>query len=133
MNSVGDGCSVRLELAASLESYIANPLGFFITGDNVAIFAAGNPREGVEGLSFWGRPGDADIDMVAATLGDSGVIAGSHALLVDLRRLDCIDLRVFSKLPSALAPQCKHSRQFADRYAVLRPEGFAGSMEPSYL
>jgi AraC-like DNA-binding protein len=119
----------RLEPAASLESYIANPIGFFVASDNAAIFSAGTPPEAIEGLSFWGRPGDGDVDMIASTLrGDKHLLARPCAFLVDLRRLDCIDLGVFGKLPCALAPRCERSRRLADRHAVLRPEGAAGSI-----
>ncbi len=119
--------SLPLEPTAALRAYLANPSGRFVAADNVAIFALGAPPMTVEGLSLWGRPSNADVEVIALTVGrGSGAPARSGAWLVDLRRLDCIDLRVFSKLSSVLAPWCRLARLRADRHAVLRPDGPAG-------
>ncbi|HXU61520.1 MAG TPA: helix-turn-helix transcriptional regulator [Polyangia bacterium] len=91
----------------------------------MAVFSAANLQEAVEGLLLWGRPGHADVDVIAATRPDGdGGAPRPRALLMDLRRLDCIDLDVFNKLPSLLAPRCR----LTDRHAVLHPEGPAGAM-----
>ena len=115
------------QLAPTHASYVANPRGHIVAADNVAIFSFGEPPQAVEGLSLWGSPSNSDVDVIDLTLrAESDAPSRPRGWLVDLRRLDCIDLRVFSKLSSVLAPRCRLSRLRADRHAVLRSDGAAG-------
>src|SRR6185503_14688813 len=53
--------------------------------------------------------------------------------LVDLRRLETLDLRAFGKLSSVLASRCERSHRLVARQAVIRPEGPAGAMAVAFF
>ena len=85
-------------------------------------------------MSFWGRPDGADIDMIAGALeANPAPLLRRHALLVDLRRLESVDLHAFGKLSSILASRCTHPDQRVTRQAVIRPEGPAGAMAVAFF
>ena len=93
---------------------------------NAAIFWLG---DGLDGMIFWGRPDNADIDLIAAALrANPSPPPRRHASLVDLRWLESVDLGAFGKLSSILASQCVDSHERVTRQAVLPPEGPAGAI-----
>jgi AraC-like DNA-binding protein len=80
-------------------------------------------------MTLWGRPDNADIDMIAAALrADPARRSRRQAWLVDLRWLDSIDLGAFGKLSSILASQRFDSYKRVTRQAVLPPDGPAGAI-----
>lgn len=116
----------RLRPAASLESYLANPFGFYVAGANAATFWAG---EALSGIALWDHPGDADIELVTRALAVGGPASGRfHASLLDLRQLQLIDLRCFGRLWAGLEAYFSSLGSALQRRAVMVPAGPAGTI-----
>ncbi len=112
--------SVRLRPAASLAAYVDNPIGRYIAAPNAAAFCT---SETLNGLSFWGRPAGVDVDTVTIAL---RAAAQRPALLVDVRKVDLLDLDVFDKLSAELTAHFATLGAATIRLAVvvpLRPTG----------
>jgi AraC-like DNA-binding protein len=110
-----------LRPAASLKSYLANPLGCYIAGAHAAAFWASAVLSGV---SLWGYPNDADVELLTSAFSDAISLSFScHASLIDLRNLEILDLRTFDKLWSNLRSHFTALGRFATRLALLAPRG----------
>jgi AraC-like DNA-binding protein len=115
-----------LSPATSLENYLENPIGRYIAAPHAAAFWASSV---LTGMSFWGHPNDADVELItsavrAATLPS----ACCHASLVDLRRLELLDLRAFDKLWSELASHFATLGPLVTRRALIAPRGPSGTI-----
>jgi AraC-like DNA-binding protein len=116
--------SMGLRPAASLENYITNPVGRYFAGSNVAAFCV---SEAFTGISFWGRPDERDVGVVASAVrAGTSTCVYSHVSLVDLRKLDFLDLGTLSKLWAPLASYFKAFGPLVTRRALLTPRGTPG-------
>jgi len=130
-HEIPERCFPRLQPVASFASYAANPVGSCYTSANAAIFWV---SEALEGMSLWGCPDNADIDMIAAALhADPAPLLHGHASLVDLRRLESVDLQAFGKLSALLASRGESSRRLVTRLAVIQPKGPAGAIAAEFF
>jgi AraC-like DNA-binding protein len=113
-----------LRRASSFDSYVADPIGCYIAGIHAAAFWA---TETLNGISFWGQLDESDVEMVArAVRAVPGPSSHSHASLVDLRRLELLDLRALDKLCSELGSHFSALGPGGARRAVISPDGRAG-------
>jgi AraC-like DNA-binding protein len=93
-----------LRPARSLEDYTEDPIGSYATGARIAAFWF---HEGLNGIMLWGRPDDIDVDLLGRALAvDIPSRAPPRASLVDLRRLELVDLRSLERLWSYPASWC---------------------------
>lgn len=115
-----------LRRASSFDSYVADPIGCYIAGTHAAAFWA---SETLNGIAFWGQLDESDVEMVGrAVRAVSGRRSHVPASLVDLRRLEALDLRAFDKLCSELGSHFGAAGPGAARRAVVTPNGRAGLM-----
>jgi len=115
----------RLHPATSLENYVKNPVGRYIASPNAAAFWASGV---LAGMSFWGYPDYADMALIARAMRAANSLPACHyASIVDLRRLELLDLRVFDKLCSELASHFTVCRSIVTRRALLVPKGPSGA------
>jgi AraC-like DNA-binding protein len=115
-----------LSPATSLENYVENPIGRYIAGPNAAAFWASSA---LTGMSFWGYPNDADVELIASAVrAATSPSICYHASLVDLRRLELLDLRVFDKLWSDLASHFTALGPLVTRRALIAPRGPTGAI-----
>lgn len=121
------GCGFpQPERLASLGTLAANPVGSYYTSPNAAVFWV---NDALEGMTFWGKPGQVDIDMIEATLRFMPApLRHGRASLIDLRRLESMDLRAFGKLSDILTSRVRASPRLITRQAVLEPEEPAGAI-----
>jgi hypothetical protein len=120
-----------LRPADSLASYIENPIGSYIAGRSAAAFWA---NEALSGLSFWGHPDKVDAELITVALrGCAARVAHPHSLLVDLRRLELVDLRAFDKIGSALASHVGSLGCLITRQALVTPKGSVGPLAAQFL
>ncbi len=114
----------RLRPAASFESYLTEPFGCYVAAANAAAFWA---NEALSGVALWDHPGDSDVNLVTRALGvDARVARRLHALLLDFRQLQLIDLRCFGALWSTLTSHFRSLGTAVQRRAVMVPPGPAG-------
>jgi len=116
--------SAGLRPAASLAAYIDNPIGRYISAPNAAAFCV-NDR--LNGLSLWGRPNEGDVDTVAIAI-RAGTGSQRSALLVDVRKVDFLDLRVFDKLSAELTAHFADLSTATIRLAIIVPIRPTGAM-----
>ena len=115
-----------LRPATSVENYIENPIGRYRAGTNAAAFWATSV---LTGISFWGYPNDADVELITGALHAAAAPRGCcHASLVDLRRLERLDLRVFDRLCSNLASHFTALGSLVTRRALIVPRGPTGAI-----
>jgi len=115
-----------LSPAASLEKYVENPIGRYLATPNAAAFWASSV---LTGMSFWGHPNDADVELITSAVRAAACpSARCHASLVDLRRLELLDLRVFDKLWSELASHFTALGPSVTRRALIAPRGQIGAI-----
>jgi AraC-like DNA-binding protein len=115
-----------LSPATSLENYVENPIGRYLAAPNAAAFWASSV---LTGMSFWGHPNDADVELIASAVRAAAwPSACCHALLVDLRRLESLDLRAFDKLWSGLASHFAALGPLVRRRALIAPRGPTGAV-----
>jgi len=118
--------SPKLEQLDSLESFTAKPIGSYYVSTNAAFFWL---SDSLEGMMFWGRPDNLDIDMIEAALRlKPAPLLCDRMVLIDLRQLEAVDLRAFGRLSSMLTSRKENSRRLVSRQAVLRPDGPAGAI-----
>jgi AraC-like DNA-binding protein len=113
-----------LRPAASLESYIDSPIGRYFAADNAAAFWA---SEVLNGIVFWGRPDSSDLEtMTSALRAGLSPRTRAHASLVDVRRLEHIDLRSFGRSWSGLASHFTSVASILTCRIMIGPRGPAG-------
>jgi AraC-like DNA-binding protein len=114
-----------LRPAESLARYVASPTGTYFAGRGAAVFCA---SEDLCGVLFWGDPDEADAELVTAAISTSaGAVEHRYGLLVDLRRLELIDLRVFDSLGSTLASRFISAGGSVTQVALITPNGSVGA------
>ncbi len=114
-----------LRPAESLARYVASPTGTYFAGRGAAVFCA---SEDLCGVLFWGDPDEADAELVTAAISTSAsAVEHRNALLVDLRRLELIDLRVFDSLGATLASRFISGGRSLTQVALITPNGPVGA------
>lgn len=114
-----------LRAASSLEDYVANPFGRYISGQT---FASYWTDAHVNGIVFWGRCDEDDIVRVMRAL-DAVLVADiPHEVLIDASGLSSIHPRAFAALATYMVThRATHSR-LCRRQALVRPGGMAGAI-----
>jgi AraC-like DNA-binding protein len=124
----GTGREPSLHPAHSVESYIADPVGSYIKGRTFAVFWA---HEDLNGLVFWGRPDESDVEIVTRALEtELSPRVHPHASIVDLRHLEALDLWAFERLSSYWASRSDQLSRLVTRRALLVRDG---AMAPSLM
>jgi len=115
-----------LRPAASLESYIANPIGSYVAGRNAAAFWA---TDALIGVIVWGHPDEEDVDLIlGAVRAEARPAASCRTSLVDLRNLEVLDLRVLDRLYSDLTAHIDMVRPHVTQRALMVPAGPIGAL-----
>jgi AraC-like DNA-binding protein len=117
--------SAPLALAATLEAYLARPIGACFVGPTYAVFWR-DPS--LNGIVFWDRPDEADIRQAIPALdAELAPDVRPHASLIDGRRISAVDLGAFNTLSQYVGRRMEPFSRTITRQAVLRPDGLVGA------
>lgn len=108
--------------ALSANGHLDAPTGSYDAGQHCVVL---QPRDELRGVSLWGRPDAHDIDLVIGALA-SGAARNDPtcvSLLIDIRRLESVDLRVFEEFFHQLRSFWERFERFGKRQAVLHRGG----------
>jgi AraC-like DNA-binding protein len=112
-----------LRATESTSNDLPDLIGSYTASTNVAAFWT---NHGISGMLFWGKPDESDIEALNAALTARNRPWRSQTWLVDLSRLEVLDLRMFDKLSSSVTSYLSASNGGITRQAVVRPYGMAG-------
>jgi AraC-like DNA-binding protein len=114
-----------MESAASLNDYVAMPVGRYLLGSTYAVWWH---SVRLNGIVFWERPEHEHIQRVTRAL-DAEVRPGvaPHASLIDARRVRAVDLGAFNMLSRYVNERREAFARLVTRQALVRPGGLAGA------
>jgi len=82
----------------------------------------------ISGLLFWGKPDDSDTEALDAVLAAAQQRTRPQSWLVDLSRLEVLDLRVFERLSSRVIALLSASKGGVSRQAIVSPRAMPAVM-----
>jgi AraC-like DNA-binding protein len=115
----------HLQAASTLEDYVANPFGRYISGPTYAVYWS---KAKLNGIIFWGRPDDEDMRRVTRALDAVLHFGRPHEVLIDAASLKSIDPRAFATMASYMVTHRSVHARLCERQALVRPEGLAGAV-----
>jgi AraC-like DNA-binding protein len=118
-----EACAVKI--AATLEAYLARPVGHCVAGSTYAVWWR---DASLNGILLWGRPEEDHVHRLTRAV-DAELAPGvcPHASLIDARRVDSVDLGAFRALVDYVHSRGKPLSRIVTRQAIVRPEGLAGA------
>jgi AraC-like DNA-binding protein len=108
---------------ASIQDYIANPIGRYILGPTWLVWYK---AAGLSGMVFWGRPESEHIASVIRSI-DIDVDGRPRASLVDARRVESIAPSTFDTLAAYVRSHYDKLKHRVSAQALLRPDGLVGT------
>ena len=114
--------SSAMKPSASLQDYVANPVGRYIHGSTYLVW---HKSVRLRGLTFWGRPEPEHIASVIRSI-DLDVDGEPPASLVDARRVTSIVPAAFDLLADYLRSHHDKLRHRVSAQALLRADGLIG-------
>jgi AraC-like DNA-binding protein len=116
--------SAALELAPTLDAYLAHPIGRYVLGPTYAVWWL---DASLNGIVFWDRPEAEHVRQVTQALEARQSPERPHASLIDARRVRSVDLDAFNVLSTYVHAYEDAIANVVARQAVLRPKGLAGA------
>jgi len=110
--------------ADSLESYLRQPVGTYVSGPTYAVWWRSMRLNGV---LLWGRPNEQDIHRMARAIDAQGVDVQPHVSLVEALRLESVDPAAFSAISKYVFTRRVEYSRLMTRQALLRPPGLVGA------
>jgi AraC-like DNA-binding protein len=91
-------------------------------------------RDDLRGVIFWGRPDEHDVDLIVGTLDADAAsnVPTCASLLVDMRRLQCIDLLAFDRFFRQLRSLSDRFGRFVARQAVIHRGGLLAAVAATF-
>ncbi len=123
-----DDChaAVRLEPAATVEDFLYDPYGRYIAGERLFYWCR-DPQ--LLGSVWWGTPTERDLERVGRAFEVlTRADAAPHAALLDMRRVEAIDERVYRRLVGAMRQRREALGKAVRSLAVVRPPRMAGAL-----
>jgi AraC-like DNA-binding protein len=115
--------SAAMKPCASLQEYIANPIGRYIVGSTWLVWYK---TVGLSGMVFWGRPEPEHIASVIRSI-DIDADGRPRASLVDIRRVEFIVPLAFDALAAYVRSHYEKLRVRVSAQALLRQDGLVGT------
>jgi len=106
-----------------MSSCVVNPNCLYAVATHAAMFCVNGS---VRGMSFWGKPDESDLVVLDTIQSAPQPRTRPQAWLVDLSRLEVLDLRLFDELLQRVMAFLSASRGEITRQAVVGPDGMAG-------
>jgi hypothetical protein len=123
-----DDChaSVRLEPAATVADFLYDPYGRYIAGERLFYWCRDAQ---LLGSSWWGTPTERDFVRVGGAFEVlTRADAAPHAALLDMRRLEGMDERIYRRLVGGMRRRRRALGRAIRALAVVRPRGMAGAL-----
>jgi len=112
--------------AATLEEYLARPVGRYLPGPTYVVWWL---HPGLNGISFWGRPEAEHIRVVTSALeAEFRPEIRRHASVIDARCMDGVDPGAFDRLSGFVSDYREQLARGCVGQAVLRPSGLVGAV-----
>lgn len=117
--------------AASIEDFVAAPVGRYLGGASFLYFCA-EPE--LCGFVLWGRPDEEEIRrLIRALKSELAPPAVPHASIVDARRLDGVDAGAYGAISGYVKDHWEPLRAYVTRLALVRPSGLAGAVVAGFF
>jgi len=111
--------------AASVESYLSQPVGRYVAGPTFVVWWKSAKLNGV---ALWGRLEEEHVRSIAQALeAELSPSVVPHASLIDARRLCGGSVAAFNALLTHIDARREVLARTLERQAVVRPDGFAGA------
>jgi serine/threonine protein kinase len=123
-----DDChaSIRFEPASTVEDFLYDPYGRYFAGERVFYWCR-DPQ--LLGSVWWGTPSERDLERVFGAFDVlTGADAVPHAALVDMRRVEAVDERVYRRFVDAIRSRRAALGKAIRSLAVVRPRSMAGAL-----
>ena len=115
-----------MEPAGTLQRFLENPLGRWFAGKGFVYWCA---TEELFGLSLWGHPSQADVELLSrALVVELEPRIRPHCSLVDTALLEAVDPQAFEVLQRYVAKHHAVLKSKVTRLALVRPAGLVGAV-----
>lgn len=111
--------------AESLDAYLREPFGHYLTGDSWLHWYA---SADLCGFILWGRPDEASARRLVQVLDVEVPPAAPHLSLVDASRQEAPDPGAFGVLVKYMQSREEQFARSVQRQALVRPEGVVGAV-----
>ena len=114
--------SGALRRSASVDDYVADPIGRYVSGPTYLVWYK---NASLSGMVFWGRPEPEHVASVIRAI-DLDAVGGLRASLVDARGVESIARPAFDLLAHYVQSNTERLRHRLSAQALLRPGGLVG-------
>jgi AraC-like DNA-binding protein/ribosomal protein L35AE/L33A len=111
---------------ATLEAYLARPIGQYLLGPTYIVWWS---SANLNGVTFWGRSNEDHVGVICQALAaEHAAHVAPHASIIDARFIESVDVAAFNRLAEHVRVHRERLCRVVTGQAVLRPDGFAGAV-----